>query len=171
MWYIRKQNNLDLVIFFPVILSVCKSSAIYKVNNASVRLQSIFHSGFEIKGKQNLAWGKGEIVIPSSINILRVTEEVLSAVPHILGMRITACFNIYYYYQCWLSVRCFTIKSILQLLLLLFDEEDWPWANICCQSSSIVCGMLPQPGLMSGVGPRVGSEPVNPGLPKWTEWT
>ena len=48
-------------------------------------------------------------------------------------------------------------------------EEDWPWANICCQSSSFclrkivaelasvpvflyfVCRMLPQHGLMSGV--------------------
>lgn len=73
-WCICKQNNLDLVIFFPVILSVCKSSTFYKVNTISVRVQSIFYSGFEIKVKQNLAWGKGEIVILSSTNILRFTE-------------------------------------------------------------------------------------------------
>ena len=53
-------------------------------------------------------------------------------------------------------------------LSFFFGEEDWPWANICCQSSSFclrkivaeltsvpifcfVCGMLPQPGLMNGV--------------------
>ena len=29
-------------------------------------------------------------------------------------------------------------------------EEDWPWANIYYQSSSTLCGMLPQHGLMSG---------------------
>ena len=31
-----------------------------------------------------------------------------------------------------------------------------------------VCRLLPQHGLMSGVGLHPGSEPVNPGLPKWS---
>ena len=55
------------------------------------------------------------------------------------------------------------------LSFFFFGEEDWPWANNRCQSSSFclrkifaelksvliflyfVCGMLPQYGLMSGV--------------------
>src|SRR3712207_2599755 len=58
-------------------------------------------------------------------------------------------------------------------------------ANACCQSSSSFClresgpevtpaphfldlvdGMPPQPGVRSGGGPRPGSEPEDPGLPK-----
>ena len=57
----------------------------------------------------------------------------------------------------------------ISFYLFIFCEEDWPWANICCQSSSFclrkivpeltsvpislyfVYGMPPQHGLMSGV--------------------
>ena len=34
-------------------------------------------------------------------------------------------------------------------------EEDWPWANICCQSSSISCGMPPQCGLGARSAPKI----------------
>ena len=68
--------------------------------------------------------------------------------------------------------------------LFLFFEEDYPWANICCKSSSfcwgklalsshlcpssstLYVGYLPQHGLPSAAvsAPRI--EPANPGLPK-----
>ena len=66
-------------------------------------------------------------------------------------------------------------------------EENWPWVNICCQSSSFclrkivpdltsvpvflyfVCGMLPQHDLMKCLHP--GSKPMNPRPLKWSTWT
>ena len=62
-----------------------------------------------------------------------------------------------------------TSLLLFYLSIYLFGEEYWPWANICCQSSSFclrkivtdltsvlvflyfVCGMPPQHGLMSSV--------------------
>ena len=52
-----------------------------------------------------------------------------------------------------------------------FCEEDWQqklakgqsWANICCQSSSTLCGMPPQGGLMGGTR-------STPGIWTWEPW-
>ena len=69
-------------------------------------------------------------------------------------------------------------------LFLSFGEEDWPWANTCCQSSSFclrksgpeltsvliffysssICGMLPQHGLMNSVGLCRRSKPATLGI-------
>ena len=53
-------------------------------------------------------------------------------------------------------------QSCMFCFCFCFDE-DWPWANICCQSSSILCGMLPQLGLTSGAG----SAPEIPTCKPW----
>ena len=62
-----------------------------------------------------------------------------------------------------------------------FGEEDWPWANICWQSSSFclrkagpeltsmaifLCFVCVSHGLTSGVGLCLGSEPMHSGLLK-----
>lgn len=67
---------------------------------------------------------------------------------------------------CKTYVFCFVV---LQFAFSFFCEEDWSWANICCQPSSFclrkigpeltslpvflsfICGTLPQHGLMSDV--------------------
>ena len=72
------------------------------------------------------------------------------------------------------------------LSFFVFGEEDWPWANICCQSPSFclrkivpeltsvpiflyfVCGSLPQHGLISAVCPRLRSELAKPRPLKWS---
>ena len=74
-------------------------------------------------------------------------------------------------------------------LFVCFGEEDWPWANICCESSSfclrkMVSELTSVPifpvfyvgcchsmtwWAVSGQCP--GSEPVNPQPPKWNAWT
>ena len=49
----------------------------------------------------------------------------------------------------------------IPFFLFFFGEEDSPWANICCQSSSFfVCELLSWHGhlLMSGVGPDSGTK-------------
>ena len=79
-------------------------------------------------------------------------------------------------------------KTFICLCLLLsffFAEEDWPWPNICCQSSSFCLGKIspelltPVPiffyflsvcvwvaatawPLTNGVGPHLGTEPRQP---------
>ena len=51
-----------------------------------------------------------------------------------------------------MSIPCVLLLCILFICLFVFGEEDWPWVNICCQSSSIfVCGTPPQHGSMSSV--------------------
>ena len=64
---------------------------------------------------------------------------------------------------------CLLYRGPSSVNLFFFSEEDWPWANICCQSFSFclrkivpeltsvpvflyfVCELPPQHGLMSGV--------------------
>ena len=48
------------------------------------------------------------------------------------------------------------------LLLFFFGEEDWPQANICCQSSSILCRTPPQHGLMSSARSAPGIQTCEP---------
>ena len=38
--------------------------------------------------------------------------------------------------SCLCSLNTLTLLSVWQLPFYFFCEEDWPWANICCQSSS-----------------------------------
>ena len=53
-------------------------------------------------------------------------------------------------------------QSLSFYLFLCVCEEDCPWANICCQSSSILRGMPPQHGLMSSVRSTPGIWTLEP---------
>ena len=77
-------------------------------------------------------------------------------------------------------------KKQMNCFFSFFGEEDWPWANTCCQFSFclreifpeltsvlivlyFVCGLLPRHGfLMTGVGLYPEFKPANPGPPKWS---
>ena len=80
--------------------------------------------------------------------------------------------------------------TFLVFVLFCFDEEDWPWANISCQSSSFclrqyrpwanICASLPLSCMWDAItawldeqcaGLPPGSKPLNPGPPKQSRRT
>ena len=60
----------------------------------------------------------------------------------------------------------------LAKLIFSFGEEDWPWANICCQSSSILhVGCYHSMAWRAVCRWHPGSKLTNPGPPKQSAWT
>ena len=54
------------------------------------------------------------------------------------------------------------LTSVANLSIFLL-EEDWPSANICANLPLIYMWVAVTAWPMSGIGPHLGSEPVNPG--------
>ena len=60
------------------------------------------------------------------------------------------------------QIFCLVLALSQHLLPILLSwlEEDCPWASICAHLPLLLCGMLPQHGLMSGV--CVHAQDLNP---------
>ena len=87
------------------------------------------------------------------------------------------------------KISFFFFSFCFLFFFLFFCEEDWPWANIQCQSSSFClrkivaeltsCANLPlfyvgchhSMAWWEVLGLHPESEPANPGPPKWSVWT
>ena len=51
----------------------------------------------------------------------------------------------------FIKMGTFPLSSTSLFFVFVVVEEDWPLSNICCQSSSILCGMMSQHALIRSV--------------------
>ena len=75
---------------------------------------------------------------------------------------------IFFFIYLFFVVRKIGPEEHLLPIFFFLLEEDWHWANIFASLSSILCGMLPQHGLMSSARsvPRMGT--CKPWPLKWS---